>query len=227
VDAHEIADERAAATALALLGADLHDGPLQSLAALALDARALRDQLSALLADERAEELVEGRVDDLLARLEGLDAELRELVASTRPAGRLEHGTLVAALEREAGAFAGSTGIAPSLDLDPDAAAAAAPAASVLVRLARAALANVAAHADAREVVVTLCAEGRETVLTIADDGRGFDPREPPPDGRRRLGLDGMALRAALLGGVLEVQSRPGGPTRVRVRVPRPPAEPA
>lgn len=53
--------------------------------------------------------------------------------------------------------------------------------------------------------------------LTIADDGRGFSPAQVPAD---RLGLAGMRERTAFLDGTLDIESKPGAGTRVRVEIP-------
>jgi len=53
--------------------------------------------------------------------------------------------------------------------------------------------------------------------LEISDDGVGFDPEGDFPG---HLGLRSMRERALRLGGVLEVESSPGGGTRIRARIP-------
>ncbi len=84
-----------------------------------------------------------------------------------------------------------------------------------LYRIAEQALANVHQHAAAKEVHVTLACTRASVNLTIEDDGRGFDPRRIPED---RHGVRGMRERAKLVGGTLEIRSRPG--TRVVARAP-------
>jgi signal transduction histidine kinase len=81
-------------------------------------------------------------------------------------------------------------------------------------RIAEAALDNIERHAAATELTVVLSggAPGGGLTLEIADNGLGFDARKVPPD---RLGLSGMAERAALIGAALDVQSAPGKGTRV------------
>jgi len=65
--------------------------------------------------------------------------------------------------------------------------------------------------------------EDFRVALQITDDGRGFDVNEALAhhlqDGRG-LGLLGMRERAELLGGRLQVESRPGAGTRVTVELP-------
>jgi signal transduction histidine kinase len=93
------------------------------------------------------------------------------------------------------------------------------PAAEVaLFRIVQEALANAARHSRARRVDVTLARAGEELEITVADDGDGFDAASSPDPGS--FGLMGMGERARLAGGSLEVTSRPGEGTTVRVRLP-------
>ena len=81
-------------------------------------------------------------------------------------------------------------------------------------RIIEDALANVVAHANAKVLAVTLRTEPGALVLVVSDDGTGFAPGT-----RAGGGLVDMAERAELVGGRLEIESRPGG-TQIRVRVP-------
>lgn len=95
-----------------------------------------------------------------------------------------------------------------------------------LFRIVQESLTNVLEHAAARAVRVGLV-YGRDTAtVLVEDDGRGFDPaaRSRTSPGRmattRGLGIQGLAARARLLGGTLEVESTPRWGTRVRAEVP-------
>lgn len=87
-------------------------------------------------------------------------------------------------------------------------------------------LANIAAHAGATSVTISLSQTSGTVVLQVKDDGRGFDPAAPRTGDHHGLAL--MRQRAALAGGRLDVESSPGQGTRVRLGVPvhahRPPA---
>lgn len=82
-------------------------------------------------------------------------------------------------------------------------------------RVAQEALENIARHANARQVTLTLRSADGKLILEIHDDGRGFVPEAAVNAGR--LGLQGMRERAALIGGTLELESSPGGGTTVRL----------
>jgi signal transduction histidine kinase len=59
---------------------------------------------------------------------------------------------------------------------------------------------------------------GGQLRATVEDDGPGFDVAAARRRGR--LGLVGMAERAALCGGTVEIESQPGGGTTVYLRIP-------
>ncbi len=85
----------------------------------------------------------------------------------------------------------------------------------VVYRVAQEALSNAARHGEAGRVEVTLRRHPDGVELRVADDGRGFAFAEAEGG----LGLAGMRERALLVGGNLEVESRPGRGTTVRLRV--------
>jgi signal transduction histidine kinase len=87
-----------------------------------------------------------------------------------------------------------------------------------LFRIAQEALANIAKHARARHVEISLAMDpaGREFVLRIHDDGQGFD-REAPPSG---MGLANMRARAKEIDAVLQLDSKVGEGSTVQLRLP-------
>jgi PAS domain S-box-containing protein len=91
-----------------------------------------------------------------------------------------------------------------------------------LYRILQEGLNNIAKHADAQNVSVLLQERNDQLVLSIEDDGRGFDAEglSPDHDGPGGLGLMSMRERAALLKGILEVESSDGAGTTVLVRIP-------
>jgi PAS domain S-box-containing protein len=92
----------------------------------------------------------------------------------------------------------------------------------VLFRIVQESLNNIQRHSRASRASVTLEWEGAEVTVTISDNGKGFTlPRELTEfAGQGKLGLTGMAERAQLIGGHLEVASEQGKGTTVTVRVP-------
>ncbi|MGA3221620.1 MAG: GAF domain-containing sensor histidine kinase, partial [Acidimicrobiales bacterium] len=141
------------------------------------------------------------------AAMETLEQARRDLLALAP--SPLEGHTLGEAIEREL-AFASRAGLTDvrlvttgrPVELAPDAA-------HQLFRIAQEALANVVRHAGASTVRVGLVYGDETFTLLVQDDGRGFDACGL--EGREeRLGLSGMAQRAQLLGGILQIDSTPG-----------------
>jgi signal transduction histidine kinase len=97
-----------------------------------------------------------------------------------------------------------------------------------LLRTAQEALANVAKHARASRVGLTLSYMEHQVALDVRDDGQGFDPDGCPdkPNGRRPapaeggFGLVAMRQRIEGLSGTLQVESEPGAGTAISATVP-------
>ncbi|QHF02314.1 MULTISPECIES: PAS domain-containing protein [Pseudomonas syringae group] len=89
--------------------------------------------------------------------------------------------------------------------------------ATAVFRVAQESLTNVARHANASRVDITLTHEGERWLLQIVDDGQGFELRNL---GGKTLGLFGMRERALMLGGCAEISSMPGSGTAVRLWIP-------
>jgi signal transduction histidine kinase len=91
-----------------------------------------------------------------------------------------------------------------------------------LLRTAQEALANIAKHAQASRVGVTLSCMGDVVTLDIRDDGIGFahERLDGVPGDRGGFGLTAMRQRALALGGTLEIESEIGGGTVVCVSIP-------
>jgi PAS domain S-box-containing protein len=89
-------------------------------------------------------------------------------------------------------------------------------------RIVQEALTNVAKHARARRVSVTLERASGELRVTVEDDGRGFDVDAALTRAKaeRRLGLAGIQERAAIAGGTVHVESNLGTGTSLFVRIP-------
>ncbi len=107
-----------------------------------------------------------------------------------------------------------------SLDLDGSTHRLASVTELALYRIAQEALSNVARHAQATKVRISLKRDGDEVVLRIADDGIGFDPNALLLNHREHLGLFTIKERARLASGEAEVTSQPGKGTTVVARLP-------
>ena len=88
---------------------------------------------------------------------------------------------------------------------------------TTVYRAAQEALTNVARHAQATSVSISLEYENDGLRLTIADDGRGFADTADQETG---LGLIGMQERLSTIGGTLHIDPRPGAGSTLRIEVP-------
>jgi signal transduction histidine kinase len=203
------------------LGFDLHDGPIQDVLALAADIQLLQKQVYPFVLEDYREQ-AHGRFDDLSARLVELDRQLREIAHSletksviSRPLGEILH--------REVDGFAERTGIRATLEIrgDPDSLSSAQR--ITVFRAMQEALANVREHAGATSVSVRVRARRSAIELQIVDDGMGFEVERALAKAaqRGRLGLVGIGERVRMVGGTFELESRPGGPTALKLTLPR------
>jgi two-component system, NarL family, sensor histidine kinase UhpB len=89
---------------------------------------------------------------------------------------------------------------------------------TTLFRIAQESLTNVARHAHAQHVTISisLAQEQGQMCLRIADDGNGFDPSVQ----KQGLGLFNMRERAALLGGAIHIDAQPGRGTIIEAVLP-------
>lgn len=200
---------------------ELHDDTMQSLAALIMGLERSLEQLPG-----RADDPAVMEMRDSTARLRDLATamldDLRHLALDLRPAVLDDHG-LTAALGWLAQSQSGRGPTKVVFEADPtlfEDSVARLPATTetALYRIVQEALSNVAKHAGATEARVRFRLSPSAAAVEVEDDGHGFPvdaPREPS-----QMGLLNMRERAALLGGVLNVQSGPEG-TLVRARVPR------
>ena len=85
------------------------------------------------------------------------------------------------------------------------------------------ALSNIRQHSGASTVAVALREDDDGICMEVRDDGHGFDrcAVQRDDDGQSGIGVVGMRERLRLLGGRLEIDSAPGGPTVVRAVLPR------
>lgn len=92
----------------------------------------------------------------------------------------------------------------------------------VFYRVIQEALSNVAKHAGASKVEVTIARQDDAIVATVEDNGQGFWPDADVLPTGQGLGLLGMRERLALVGGDLEIDTHPGAGTRIRATAPLP-----
>jgi signal transduction histidine kinase len=199
------------------LARELHDGPTQDVAAIAM-----RLNFARLLVDknpERARAELE-RVEDLAHRTV---REIRSMLFTLRPV-ILETEGLVAALIQYAENLQESddlpvqieaAGFDADLDLEVE---------GVVFAILEEAIHNARKHAQASSIWVRLRVEGDLLVAEVVDDGRGFDVEavETSYGSSGSLGMLNLKERAVLIGGTVNVESAKGQGTRVTLLVPVP-----
>jgi signal transduction histidine kinase len=198
---------------------DLHDGLGSTLAALHLQAGAIRTLMQRDLAAADTEVL------DLQAEIRAAITDIRRLVYALRPPTLDELG-LVGAIRQYAAQYdtpnrsTGEPGSDLRVAVEAPEQLPALPAAVEVAayRIAQEALTNVARHAQARSCSVRLSLPGdRDLQVEVSDDGVGL-PEEP----RAGVGLLSMRERAEEVGGTCVVEPAPGRGTRVLVKLPLP-----
>jgi signal transduction histidine kinase len=180
------------------VGRDLHDGAQQRLVAVSNLLRVAR-----MKADGAAEDVLAAAEEELSQA----HAELRELARGLHPVALSERG-LKGALESLCATSALDVELDITADELPDEVAAAA------YFIAAESLANTARYAEATRVEVRARPHGGELHVEIADDGVGG----ADPSGG--TGLSGLRDRVEVMKGCLDVDSPPGGGTRVHASIP-------
>jgi signal transduction histidine kinase len=206
---------------------DLHHGPVQQLAVLNYDVYRARKRIGELLGRVAGDALMQELqgTDEVLEGVEkGLGEEtrvLRALMGALRPPV-LDNRGFAEALGEHAQRFEQERGIAVDVGIgltdrrSPELE-------TILYRVTQESLNNVAKHARAERVSVTVDqVDGGTVRLRVRDDGVGFDASNAAQLLREgHFGLAGMRERASLVGGTLEVGSIPGHGTTVEIRLPR------
>ena len=207
---------------LTRLGFDLHDGPIQDVAALAQDLRVFASRLRAVLENHAQEQLVAARMEDFDAQLAALDAELRRLARAVH-APVLLNRPFPRALRDVTQAFAARTNIEPSLALHGEMTLLSASQQIALLNIVHEALTNIGEHSGASKVDIAVSVDANGVEAQVSDNGSGFDVETSLLRAARegRLGLVAMHERVRLLGGQCRIESRPGGPTVVFVALER------
>jgi signal transduction histidine kinase len=152
--------------------------------------------------------------------VETLGRELHAVAVRLRPRALDEFG-LDAALRSFAHDWSRQTGIAVEVHAPDGAARLHEHMESAVYRIVQEALTNVVRHAAATRVSVIVERHDGTVVVVVEDDGKGFDvsaaQNDPWPGG---LGLRGIRERVALLGGAVDMESRPGAGTTLYARIP-------
>lgn len=195
---------------------EIHDELGQMLTATSMDLSWIEHALDEFGDDRRVNPLLDklaaacDLVDTITSKVQNIAADLRPSI--------LDNFGLGTALQYETSRFQDRFGIPCKTLLpnkDPDLPA---PIATACFRIFQEALTNIARHADASQVEVSLQTTPDTITLDIRDNGHGI----PDPDltNPNALGLLGMQERAKSIGGNVSFTTKPDGGTIVRVQIP-------
>ena len=207
-------EELAIAEERARIAREIHDGVAQSLAFAAL-------KLDLVLRLEDQPDKARLELENATRTVRETIKEVRRSIFALRPIDLERHG-FAETIRRYASDYGQQNGVlvglevqeVPQLTLKSEA---------VLFRIFQEAMNNVAKHASAKRVEVTVGKTPHGcTFITVEDDGQGFDPATVSDriTSAGGLGLKQMKERVTGRGGAFELTTRPGGGTRVYASVP-------
>jgi len=193
------------------LARELHDTLEQTIASVAL-------QLDA------AKGFFHGQPDESQRLLDAATRQLRESQSEVRRSVwnlrsvKLEEATLPEALQQLGKALADTHGPKVEVQCQGELVHVPPGVASHLFRVAQEGVTNALKHAQAKRIEILLAFGSQAVDLQVEDDGCGFDPATAA--GPDHFGLRGLQERAHALQATLEINSRPGRGTRIRLTVP-------
>ncbi|HEX2867141.1 MAG TPA: PAS domain S-box protein [Ignavibacteriales bacterium] len=193
---------------------EIHDELGQALTGLKMDLSWLDKKLQS---EGQMQEAITEKITAMYSLINATIKSVRKISSELRP-GVLDYLGISAAIEWQAQEFQNRTGITckitsmpKELELDQNFSTA-------LFRIFQETLTNIARHASATGIDVSLVHEKGNIVLTIKDNGRGITEEEIL--NTKSFGLLGMRERAYLLGGEFSIKGKPGKGTAVTVTIP-------
>jgi signal transduction histidine kinase len=198
------------------LARDLHDGPTQSIGAIAMRVNFAR-RLLQREPTQAAEELF--KIEELARRT---TKEIRQMLFTLRPLV-LESEGLLGALEQlsekmmenhsQNVVVEAKNGIVDDLEVGKQ---------GVIFFIVEEAVNNARKHANAKHIWIRLKRRGDNLLLEIEDDGVGFNVEQVQANYEKRgsLGMVNLYERAELVNGILKIDTQPGRGTRILVTIP-------
>ena len=194
------------------LARELHDDLGQAMTGLKMDLAWLERQV----ADGTAKDEVNGKLQMMTQVVNQCIHTLRSVITELRPQS-LDQLGLIPSLEWQVDTFGRRFGLRTSFRSSVESVAIDMGRATAVFRMFQEMLTNVARHANASRVNVCIDLEGTMLIVTVQDNGRGVSNEKRSASS---TGILGMRERASLLGGQLDVLSRPQQGTTVVVRIP-------
>ncbi|HXW01458.1 MAG TPA: GAF domain-containing sensor histidine kinase [Anaerolineae bacterium] len=198
------------------LARDLHDGPTQSIAAIAMRLNFIKMVLQKEDVAKAYEEVV--KVEEIAQRT---TQEIRTMLFAMRPV-ILETQGLLPALNQYADRLNATESFKVGVNNRGYNGQLSGEAEGVVFAIVEEAVGNAKKHAQASEIKVNLIAGKNSVTVEIRDNGVGFDVEETKStyDQRTSLGLINLDERAQLVGGQSTIESARGKGTTIRVEIP-------
>jgi signal transduction histidine kinase len=190
---------------------EIHDELGQALTVLKIDLSWIRKRLPH---DQSG--IIE-KIDAMAKIIDKTIVTVKKISTDLRP-GLLDDLGLSAAIEWQSEEFEKRTGIPCTITIDPKDITFDRDRNTALFRILQEALTNIARHAQAAEVNISLQLKDGRIELNVQDDGRGI--REEELESPQAFGLMGLRERAIMFGGNAIIRGFPGKGTTVSVSIP-------
>jgi len=190
---------------------DIHDDIGQNIAVLKLDLEWMAGRIP-----EDESDLHE-RLNEMCATVYQFSATIQRIAANLRPP-LLDNAGLIAAIEWHVSECRKHSGLECFLMLNEDVEPLGIKISTVVMRIIQEGLTNVIRHARGTEVCISLCKRGGNLILEIADNGCGITPEQLASP--QAYGLMGMAERARICRGNLEISGNPVRGTTLHLSIP-------
>lgn len=194
---------------------EVHDELGQELTGVKMELAFLRDQLS------KSSPAILNRVETIGNLVDGTMQSVRKIATELRPVV-LDQLGLIPAIEWQARDFQTRTGIQCTLNIYLRTVPLSLDRSTGVFRIFQEILTNVARHAQASQIDISMQEQRGHLLLRVSDNGRGITEAEV--SGSKSLGLLGMRERALLLGGETEIVRNTDRGTTVKVRIPLDPS---
>ena len=193
-----------------LLARELHDSIAQSLAFLKIQVSLLRTAI-----EKKDEAQIRRGLEEIDVGVRESTKDVRELLLHFRT--RTDGNDIEEALRTTLHKFELQSGLQARLEMHGHGVPLPSDVQLQVLHVVQEALSNVRKHAQASEVQLDVY-RGPQWVFRVRDNGQGFDTTHPAQDDTH-VGLQIMRERAERIGAVVELQSRPGQGTEVRIEV--------
>jgi NarL family two-component system sensor histidine kinase LiaS len=209
-DLAQRAEESAIQAERARLSRELHDDIAQRLFSLSMSTASLADVI------QRDQQAGMAQAQQIAELAEQAQLDLRAVIMGLRPTRMAQH-SLSDALEVLCIEWSQQHTITLDYSVVLSGRRLLSSVEDVLYRVSQEALSNVARHASASAVTLSLVESSSQIMMRISDNGQGFDPAASLPG---RFGLIGMRERIRSVGGQLIIESTPGQGAALQVVIP-------